>query len=61
MIIVIEKDCTLGEDWFVAGEVIEAPTPIAEWLIHNGLATVARNWRWEGESTAPKPAPTRFL
>ena len=40
---------------FVSGEVIDAPIKVAEWLIHNQLAEVARNWRWPGEKVAPKP------
>lgn len=46
---------------FVRGEVVEAPQQIAEYFLHNGIATVARNWRWPGERSAPKPVPTRFL
>lgn len=43
------------------GETIEAHYTIAEWFIHNRLATVARNWRWPGEKHAPRPIADRAL
>ena len=46
---------------FVHGEVVEAPYQIAEWLIHSQLASVARNWRWPGESRAPVLVATRII
>ncbi len=46
---------------FVHGEVVEAPYQIAEWLIHNRLASAARNWRWLGEKTAPRPVAIRAI
>lgn len=61
IVVIIEKDCTTSEGAFTAGEIVSAPDSIAEWLIHNELAMVARNWRQGGERTAPKPIPTRFL
>jgi len=45
----------------LVGEIVEAPYEIAEYLIHNQLAQVARNWRQPGEKVAPTPIPTRVL
>lgn len=69
MIVVIGRPIALGgklgETYltpfgeFKDDEVIEAPVAVAEWLLHSGIATVARNWRWPGERKAPVPIPTR--
>lgn len=46
---------------FKRGEVVKCSFEIGEWLIYNGLAQVARNWRVSGEKKAPIPIPSRVI